>query len=167
MIANTYLGRSLFTVCHIDMSIRASSPSYNFLTDGTCPTGRDGQSLSDLVPADMHIRGKNPDAGRYASRRKTRARGSSKFSKHEVSVLFAREHFPAGGRAGGKGDGRRVCIRHVRMYTSCILLRTNAPSSASLCPKGHSSDRSISYLPIKGRRFVQFILNHATVTGCQ
>lgn len=28
-------------------------------------------------------------------------------------------------------------------------------------------DRSISYLPIKGGRFVQFILNHGTVTGCQ
>lgn len=101
---------------------------------------------------------------RYAWRRKTHTTKSSKFSKHGASALFTREHFPeSDGRKGWDGGTWYV-------YMSCILSESETERTLEREPVPERAlvrDRSISYLPIKGRRFVQFILNHGTVTGCQ
>lgn len=80
--------------------------------------------------------------------------------------LFARVERRMTGRggAGTRGEGTWY------VYMSCILSESETERTLEREPVPERAlvrDRSISYLPIKGRRFVQFILNHGTVTGCQ
>jgi hypothetical protein len=108
--------------------------------------------------------------GRQTDRQKrirTNARGGTqedahgkiagKFSKREVSALFARTAFSAlvrrwAERARGRGGGvREGHMRGYYTYTrvrsaSCREARANAPSSASLCPKGHSSASGVFHI---------------------
>jgi len=144
------------------VSFDVQSLPYNFLLDDTYSTGQG--NLADLVPADMHMR---KEFRRYAGQKKTHTtRSSSEFSKHEVSALFITESIFLSSRAEGT---RRACTRR-SMYALCILSRSETertPERESVPERALVRDWSISYLPIKGRRFVQFILNHGTVTGCQ
>jgi len=130
--------------------------------------------------------------GRQTDRQKrirTNARGGTqedahgkiagKFSKREVSALFARTAFSAlvrrwaeraRGRGGGSEGGSYARVLYVHTCTFCILSGSKSERTLEREPVPERPlvrERSISYLRIKGGRFVQFILNHGTVTGCQ
>jgi len=114
---------------------------------------------ADLVPTDMHTERIQTEDAYDKVFEVLKARGIRALIPE--SIFLSRTV----GRRGRSGGTWYVCM-------SCILSRAESETERTLerepvPERALVRDRSISYLPIKGRRFVQFILNHGTVTGCQ
>lgn len=115
--------------------------------------------------------------GRGEGRHRTHRPIFSKTEMYPVCALLPESIFLARGRGrgGGRGGVSKVCTIHVCVvvYVLCIPAGGSREEARQQThPREPVPERgtrppipeSISYLPIKGERFVQFILNHGTVT---
>jgi len=126
---------------------------------------RSRDDLADRQTDRQTDKGIQTNARGGARRRMRQDHGSSQSTRYPRSLPG--EHST---RAEVEG-GRVICeVIYVYTCTFCILSGSKTERTLEREPVPERPlvrDRSISYLRIKGGRFVQFILNHGTVTGCQ